>query len=1601
MKIVYPPVRLFICCVLFSSLCSLGLSSDAVVVYSEDFEGGVVPVGWELDAGLNSRARVITADGNKLLMLDSVRDSVVSVPSIIRYPLKVSGVDHLSIQFSAFLGNDKSPSVDSGFDGLQVYVGEDTGGYNALASVWDSNTMPSPEGKKTLISSLHIDSIFDDFDPHEEYTVWLKFMQAGNAPYPIRGIGYDDITIYGRVYEGISIEGPEHFIEGDGNVQVTVGLFPVPETDVVIVTNLLGISDPVESVYPANTNFITISVPYPDNEVSNGLNEPYFQVEVPGFYTESKKIKIYDDEAVTLVLYGPSEVSEGTGYLDGEFYLEVFGIGDDLNFHFELETDPYLSLSEDEFDYYSWRNGYMPLNFYTHDDDHVAGDYYVNFKIVSGTDVSNTLRVLVRNSNEYDPDFNITKMYEGQYYMGNLKEGESRNTYIELGANPLETVTFTLSAEPLGQITITETVEITPDSDMSSLIEIQVLDDELSNGPRYVKITGTPDVEGIPEVVGYILIEDDERNHFTVFWDEIPMLGERLISCFVRSVGSDGKLGISGGEIAEVFRVSPEGVEISHYGASLEVPFAANVTYDPSLSGSYFKVVAEGGDEGRSLFKIHGSVPLPDLDPVDITYSDVTDLLYLAVGNLAGSSYKNSIVSVDPKTGEITDSLSLPGTPVHMKKSPGQDKFYIFYASSTLVQELNPGNLTLTDAFDLYSPEAGLENAVFSAKEVVVVSGTKDSFVVSQETAGKTKRFVYLYENGVVVSSYPDLVTADFLGTTSGDYLFSTNRSSDKIGNYSRFSVSDSEIKLLSHENNSFNEPGSSYTVGSDHLVSNWGELYRMDDFSPVAHFSYPYEISNHSVSVDPCVVLDEAHDRFFVAVNRFVAYYSLDSRQMVRLHSFQDLDSGITELNVYGNYLVVTTSKGRSYLLDDYLMLPRGDEVDLAVEMTSEETEGVYNPFAEYSFTLSNESANDCRDPMLAIEFEGSFKVHSFEGDDLSWIQESDLRCFIKPPAIEAGGEVSFKLKGTFRDTANMALKAVVLSEQPEANQGNNSLMVRNWPMNDVQIDESYIMGLMIDDVVWSERLNLLLASVSDYRQTYNNIPDDLGLSSSLIAIDPLAGELVWSYFLGGGNIELELSQDGKHVFALNQGLGNISKINLDTQDLEYSFVLYENWINSRSYNPVYGMIPGDPVMDDILILMGGAYLYFEKGEFVSSLSSNNLDDKVLLKGDQKIDEFYMIDTLVDVALVELSKQGDSVAEARRSGSIIMEQVNAVQVGDLFVNIEGQILSRANLEHTATLSFDAIDSINNELDEFKDIISEEDKKRIYLLKDNWLFSYHTDEFKFVRGVEMEGLSDDTQKMLRWGADGFAFLEDGILTLARSTIVPGGESLDTQFFYAALPGKIESFPFDMTGSLFSSEPVDRLILNGRNITVEPNTNEWIYTVDYLNPANETLSAILHYSDKNKDDLEIIIPIQIRIPGDGDNDGIQDYWERNHSVGNADLSTDTDGDGLSLRAEYFFDLSPENQDYPYEIRPDYSMPGYVSSTFTFKRLIGQHSRLVWEKSEDLISWASESVEVSIEEITPMSGSNTHEWVTYCVRMNELDGQTFFLRILMRD
>jgi len=304
-------------------------------------------------------------------------------------------------------------------------------------------------------------------------------------------------------------------------------------------------------------------------------------------------------------------------------------------------------------------------------------------------------------------------------------------------------------------------------------------------------------------------------------------LGDLLASGFIERVSLVPGQSIEVGQTVDLQFVAVDAsdriIAVTHGGAEFRAPAGASfldVKPDGSATGLAagtvsVTVTVDGVSASGDVTVTDSSGPRVlkvDLPVNDLVYDPVRDLIYASVPGSA-SENPNTVIAVNPATGEVVDSEFVGSEPTELALSSDSSTLYVGLDGAGAVRRIDVSTFTAGAQFIL-SPDVTLY-----AEDLEVRPGTTDTVAVARARRGISPRTngVGLYVNGELRSELGRGNSIVF--NSNGNELYGFNNETTAF-DLVKMAVSDSGLAVVDTNNTVIDRFDANITFGNGRLFS-------------------------------------------------------------------------------------------------------------------------------------------------------------------------------------------------------------------------------------------------------------------------------------------------------------------------------------------------------------------------------------------------------------------------------------------------------------------------------------------------------------------------------------------------------------------------------------------------------------------------------------------------------------------------------------------------------------------------------------------------------------------------------------------------------------
>ena len=338
---------------------------------------------------------------------------------------------------------------------------------------------------------------------------------------------------------------------------------------------------------------------------------------------------------------------------------------------------------------------------------------------------------------------------------------------------------------------------------------------------------------------------------------------------------------------------------------------------------------------------IGSTVLAADVSVMELTTSDLianpaTGLIYASVPGGAGAPYGNSIVGINPSTGEITTVIPVGSEPTTLEISNDGSIIYVALKGAHAIQKVDLVNNTVGTPFSLgtstsYGP--------YNAEDIAIDPSNSDTIAVSltRENVSPRHGGIAIFDNGIKRAN----TTQEHTGSNRIEYssssgmIFGYNNESTEYG-LRKLSVDAEGV----YQDSVWRQVISGFNVdieaSGDILYATTGTVVDMQQAAPLIIGSFPISAKASEL------VIDEHHQTIYFLVGSKIE--SFDRTSFVKLDSLQlpSFQGSADDLVMWAeNSFAFRTTAGQVLFVDSNPIDNDGDGVGDSTDNCPE----VFNP--------------------------------------------------------------------------------------------------------------------------------------------------------------------------------------------------------------------------------------------------------------------------------------------------------------------------------------------------------------------------------------------------------------------------------------------------------------------------------------------------------------------------------------------------------------------------------------------------------------------------------------------------------------------------------
>ncbi|HUR44375.1 MAG TPA: hypothetical protein VMZ27_00770, partial [Candidatus Saccharimonadales bacterium] len=802
---------------------------------------------------------------------------------------------------------------------------------------------------------------------------------------------------------------------------------------------------------------------------------------------------------------------------------------------------------------------------------------------------------------------------------------------------------------------------------------------------------------------------------------------------------------------------------------------------------------AAQASQSSNSFRI---IPLP---ANDLVYCPSDGYLYASVP--AGTNSRaQTVCQINPETGELGVALNVGRDPGKLALS--DDGRYLYVITDTnKIAKIDLTTKTKILAIDLGGPVTGM----FKAYDLAVMPGYPDTVAVSCSIPP------YSSETRVYDGQKLRAATGPWMSTlafgTNASILYGFNAVSDRTF-----------CRMVVNTNGASLEACQSPVALTADIIQSGGLIFSGSRgiYDPLTFsLSSPFESSGSAPS-----------GSFGIDAPAGLAFYGLLSG-VIRVYSLATfLPVGDIEVGAFGapaGKIVRWGSNGLAYrvrtnwlVVGKSPLIPVAPATDLAVSLEAISTNALPNSQNEIRCNIFNQGSNDAQGITLVISVSAPGAITSALLPNGS-CQNNGTIATCSIGSLPAHSTNSAQVQLFLAGTNGVRITAVLSSENVEASPENNTAML--WLAPSSPLDTRDGMSLHVVDMASDPLGHGIYLALGDSLPNWGN---------SIVQFNPLTGHFGKAIYVGPKLRTLSVSREGSTIYAGSSG--TITRIDATSRQITLRIAL-----TNSAYMPVsIAISPPDSNVFAVWlqdapnrsgIRPGVGFNVYQNRELIAATNlPGNVYRMFISEDGSRVGAFRGAGGFTGnflAAQFDLTSTGLQNPVTREEPFLSDADEGVKSAADAAYSGSGWVYDPANSRVLGSFNIPGVggwpsSSAGSPIVE-PDLLN----GRVYFMRYAgggriYLHAFDPSRYRLIDSIILSGIELGPSRLLRWGQDGFAFLDDygspqTILHFLRSHLVPNapGSDLALHLEGGANPGKVgqqEHYSLSITNQ--GSAPVD-------------------------------------------------------------------------------------------------------------------------------------------------------------------------------------------------
>ncbi len=555
-----------------------------------------------------------------------------------------------------------------------------------------------------------------------------------------------------------------------------------------------------------------------------------------------------------------------------------------------------------------------------------------------------------------------------------------------------------------------------------------------------------------------------------------------------------------------------------------------------------------------------------------MVYDETRNLLWLTV-RTSSPLHANRVIGIDPESMEIERSFPVGSDPVVLAIADDDSVLHVGLRGASGYQSIDPARDYVSPIY----PIGGDDFGSYYVIDIKPIPGEPYAVAVARGRSGviTPERGVAIYDNGVErPDSTATTVTASHITFGSDPAILFGFNSSTSGRDFYRMEVDAQGVRLVDSVRELMTGGLTELAFSDGWIVSRGGAVVDPYNLEKVAVMGPRSPGSSESGSA----LADRDLGSIFWFRGLELSVFDTDTFTFKRSTAVDGLQSHSLQMVRWGDDgLAVRTMNDQLVVMRGAFISPDGPRADLRTEILSGPYDALEGEEAVYRILVRNAGPDDAANVRLSHETIGILDVEDAEADR-GTVEVSEDTVEVSVDLLPAGDTLTLTVRGTPPGANIYPLSATASSEtfdpRPAGSVGKAALRIHAYESPHRIRGQRF---LRVEHLVPAPDEPVVYASVNMEDPLYGN---------HVLALDPMSGEVIESYFAGANPGRLAISDDGRYLYVVIRDRTMVARIDLEEGEKDLIFGL--GLTNSRFQREAWDMVvlPGQP--DSLAVAMG-----------------------------------------------------------------------------------------------------------------------------------------------------------------------------------------------------------------------------------------------------------------------------------------------------------------------------------------------------------------------------------------------------------------------------